>query len=109
MAAVELDHGAWLLADRAERTADGLRLERRGEVEILPLERVRNLDEEGVRDRRFFLMGTDKYSRDIFSRWLHGARLSLTIAALALALTLTVGVLVGALAALGGRLLETAS
>ncbi len=107
MAAVELDDGIWLLAERAERTTGGLRVERRGKTEVLPLSRVRNLDGDGVRDRRFFLMGSDKYSRDVFSRWLYGARVSLFIATLALALALTVGLTVGALAALGGPLLDS--
>jgi peptide/nickel transport system permease protein len=107
MAAVELDNGAWLLADRAERTAEGLLIERLGKTEVLPLSRVRNLDGDGVRDRRFFLMGSDKYSRDVFSRWLYGARVSLSIAGLALALALTVGVAVGAVSALGGPILDS--
>ncbi len=107
MAAVELKDGVWLLADRAERTADGLEIERLGKTEVLPLARVQNLDREGVRDRRFFLMGSDKYSRDVFSRWLYGARVSLTIAALALALALTVGIAVGAFAALGGPVVDS--
>jgi len=60
-----------------------------------------------VRDRRIFLMGSDKYSRDVFSRWLHAARLSLLIAILALVLALTVGIAAGGLAALGGPILDS--
>ncbi len=107
MDAVELDDGVWLLAERTERTDRGLVVERRGKTEVLPLARVKNLEGDGVRDRRFFLMGSDKYSRDVYSRWLYGARVSLLIAGLALALALTLGVAVGALAALGGPLLDS--
>ena len=46
--------------------------------------------------------GTDPYSRDVLSRLLYGARASLGIATLAVAVALTVGVLVGAAAAVRG-------
>ena len=48
-------------------------------------------------------MGTDPYSRDVFSRLLHGARVSLGVAAGAMVLAATLGTALGALAAvLGG-------
>ena len=50
-----------------------------------------------------YLFGTDPYSRDVLSRVLYGARTSFGIAALAVSVTLTIGVLIGALAALGSR------
>lgn len=47
--------------------------------------------------------GTDPASRDVLSRMLVGARLSLGIAALAVAVAVVVGTAIGATAALGGR------
>jgi peptide/nickel transport system permease protein len=49
------------------------------------------------------IMGTDQYSRDIFSRILYGARISLTIGLVAVAISATLGTLLGAVAGyLGG-------
>jgi peptide/nickel transport system permease protein len=52
-------------------------------------------------------LGTDLYSRDLLSRLLYGARLSLWIAALAVAVAVTVGTAVGLAAGLGGRVMDT--
>jgi len=51
-----------------------------------------------------YLFGTDQYSRDLFSRVLYGARVSLTVALLAVLLSATVGTAYGAVAGYyGGR------
>jgi peptide/nickel transport system permease protein len=51
------------------------------------------------------LFGTDQYSRDLFSRVLYGARISLTVAMFAVLLSATVGTAYGAIAGYyGGRL-----
>jgi len=106
LAAVHLDDGSWRLAERVERTAGGLRIVRLGRVEELPAERVVNLTPRGVRDRRVFLLGSDRFGRDVLSRLLYGARISLAIGLLSVALATTLGVGVGAAAASGGRWLD---
>jgi peptide/nickel transport system permease protein len=50
--------------------------------------------------------GTDPYSRDVFSRVIYGARLSLTIGLLATAVSLTLGVAYGAIAGYVGGMLD---
>ncbi|HEV3072953.1 MAG TPA: ABC transporter permease [Thermoanaerobaculia bacterium] len=106
LAAVHLASGEWRLAERARRTAGGLELERLGAREVLLASQVSNLTATGVADRRFFLLGSDQYGRDLASRLLYGARISLAVGLLSVLMALTIGVAVGSLAALGGPLLD---
>jgi peptide/nickel transport system permease protein len=52
----------------------------------------------------FFLLGTDQLGRDLFSRIVHGARVSLTIGLIGVGLSLVIGVLLGGISGfVGGR------
>lgn len=51
----------------------------------------------------FHLLGTDRLGRDVWSRLIHGARVSLTVGILGMLVSLIIGVAVGALAAAGSR------
>ncbi|PIZ30700.1 MAG: peptide ABC transporter permease [Alphaproteobacteria bacterium CG_4_10_14_0_8_um_filter_53_9] len=53
-----------------------------------------------------FLLGTDALGRDVLSRLLYGARTSLAVGLIAVGLSTALGVLVGALAALGSKWLD---
>ena len=55
------------------------------------------------------LLGTDRYARDMFSRLIYGARVSLTIGLLVAALAVTVGAVVGAVAGYLGRWVDGVS
>ena len=48
--------------------------------------------------RKTFILGTDKYGRDILSRLIIGIRVSLGVGFIAVAISLTIGILLGALA-----------
>ncbi len=48
-------------------------------------------------DARIFLLGSDSTGRDVFSRMLYGARVSLSIGFIGIAITMVVGFLVGGL------------
>jgi ABC-type dipeptide/oligopeptide/nickel transport system permease subunit len=51
------------------------------------------------------LMGTDRYSQDVFSRILYGSRISLTIGLIAVGISVTLGAFLGAVAGYwGGRM-----
>jgi peptide/nickel transport system permease protein len=52
-------------------------------------------------------LGTDLFSRDALSRVLHGARISVVIAAMAITLSVTVGATVGLFAGLAGGAIDT--
>jgi peptide/nickel transport system permease protein len=57
----------------------------------------------GAPPARFYLFGADKYGRDIFSRCVHGARVSLSVGLVAVAATFLLGVTIGGLSGyLGG-------
>jgi len=57
--------------------------------------------------RARFLLGTDANGRDLLSRILHGARVSLLVGVLANALAVTIGTLIGSVAGYFGGRLET--
>lgn len=106
LAVVELESGRFRLAERVERVGQTLHFERLGQSESYPVEEVRNATETGVAGRRIYLLGTDRFGRDILSRLLYGCRVSLVVGMLSVFLALTLGVAVGSLAALGGRLVD---
>jgi peptide/nickel transport system permease protein len=90
------------LEDRSERF--GLKLFARGEkYRLLGIWRsdrhLLAVDEPA----RLFLLGTDGFGRDLFSRLLGGARVSLLAGLLAAALSLGLGGLLGGLSGYGGR------
>lgn len=52
-------------------------------------------------------MGTDQLGRDVFSRMLHGAKVSLSVGFVAVAISIFIGVLVGAIAGYYGRWVDS--
>jgi peptide/nickel transport system permease protein len=58
---------------------------------------------------RIFLMGTDPLGRDLFSRILHGGRVSLTVGVVGVLLSLTIGSVVGSMAGYFGGAFDNIS
>ncbi len=65
---------------------------------------LQNLIEKQHLKKRTFLLGTDKYGRDVFSRLLIGVRISLLVGLIAVIISLIIGIFLGSMAGyFGGR------
>jgi peptide/nickel transport system permease protein len=100
---VPLRDGSTQLATTVHAMPGGFQLRRQKKTEWLDAGKV-----EGPMPRRtrLFILGTDRYGRDIWSRLLFGARVSLLIGLLAAALAASLGSLVGGAAAAFGGLTD---
>lgn len=61
----------------------------------------------GAGEQQIFLFGTDALGRDIFSRTLYGARISLTIGLVGVGLSLLLGIFLGGIAGYFGGIADT--
>ena len=104
--AVGLDDGSWMLADEVRVEESRVRLRIHDRWRELPSDRVTNLDGGRILDRRRFPLGSDRLGRDLLSRILYGARVSLLVGLLAGAIALALGLAIGGIAGLAGGWLD---
>ncbi len=104
---LELEDGRALLVDRLVVRGRDVEILHRGQIRTLPRASITNLNPDGsTTQSRRFLLGSDRFGRDIWSRMMVGARVSLLIAILAMALASTLGTLIGVIAGTSGPRLD---
>jgi len=63
-------------------------------------------DEIPVIEKRIFLLGTDEFGRDLFTRLIYGTRISITVGLGAVLLSFIIGIILGFIAGYQGGLLD---
>lgn len=66
---------------------------------------ITKLEKENIQERRFYL-GTDKFGRSIMSRLFLGIRISLLVGFIAVLISLTIGIFIGAVGAYYGKSID---
>ena len=74
---------------------------------LAPFDPIRVTDDALFSPGVPYFLGTDQYGRDIFSRILHGARISLVIGLISVGIAASCGVVVGLVAGYYGRWVDT--
>ena len=73
-----------------------------GQRHTYNIEELRNYVRANCIDNRTFVLGTDRYGRDMLSQLMIGTRVSLSVGFIAIAIALLIGITLGALAAYRG-------
>ena len=93
--------------------ADSIKLDslltyyQKGQTHSLSLSQAFHPEGEFIITRKLFLLGTDEFGRDIFSRLVYGARISVTIGILSVLITFLLGSLLGFFAGFTGGFIDS--
>ncbi|MEJ2084162.1 MAG: ABC transporter permease [Acidobacteriota bacterium] len=104
--AIRLDDGRGRVADAIEVLPNGVRIDRLGRSEFIPFDAMSASSRSDPRRQRFYLLGTDKLGRDVWSRVAWGSRLSLAIGFSAALIAMFLGTAIGAIAATSNKWID---
>ena len=97
----------FVIGESIEIKSDSIYVYQNGGIKVFPVSIAGANTTEPLIHRQVFLLGSDEYGRDIFSRLVYGTRLSILIGFCSVLLSLLIGVLLGFTAGYYGTFINT--
>lgn len=100
-------HPPRLYVDSYRFDADSVTYQKGRETGTISRAQLEGVTEEDAVGSQLFLLGTDQFGRDILSRIIYGARISVLVATVAVVVAVSLGLLIGTVAGYTGGWTET--